>query len=329
MKTATRLISFSILAFLIFFTSSHSIAAKQKEHKQAIILASFGTTVERALVGILNTRARIQARFPNTEIRIAFTSNIIRKIWHKRQDDDQFKQQHPKIPQDILYVQGPLATIANLQDEGFSTILVQPGHISLGEEYLDLVSYIKGLNSIQTIKARFQPFDKLVISRPALGTMGKEHPYVADIELAAKSLAQDAEIARKNKSGLVYMGHGNDYFPSGGAYIQFGEIMNQLYPDVKTYIGTVEGFPNLDHILAQLKKDGIKKVTLKPFMTVAGDHAMNDMAGDEADSWKSILTAAGIETVPVLQGLGEIDAFADVYVQHILDTAKKHNIVFQ
>jgi len=162
-----------------------------------------------------------------------------------------------------------------------------------------------------------------------MGTMGDIHPYVEDIKLIAESLAQDAELARQHKSALVYMGHGNDHFPSGGAYLQFAEIMNKLYPDIKTYIGTVEGFPGIDHVIEELKRDKIKKIILKPYMTVAGDHALNDMAGDDDESWNSILTKAGFETVPVMQGLGELNSFSDVFVHHIRDTAADHEIQFR
>jgi len=318
----------SILWTLCFFLI-HSVAWGQEHNKkptQAVVIAAFGTTVPEALAGILNVRDRIQQHYPNTEVRIAFTSNMIRAIWHKRQHDPDYIKTHPAVPQDILAVQGPLATIANLQDDGFTTILVQPTHVALGEEYLDLVSYVQGLASIRTIKEKNQPFKQLVIGRPALGTMGDIHPYPQDIELVAKSLSTDIEQAAKTGSALVYMGHGNDFFPSGGSYLQFADTMNRLTPQVKTYIGTVEGFPGLDHVIAQLKRDKVRKVLLKPFMTVAGDHAQNDMAGPEAASWKSILTKEGFAVTPVLQGLGEMDSFADVFVHHLAELVKDHAI---
>ena len=323
-----KFLKLSILSALCFFLI-HSVAWGQEHNKkptQAVVIAAFGTTVPEALVGILNVRDRIQQHYPNTEVRIAFTSNMIRAIWHKRQHDPDYVKTHPAIPQDILSVQGPLATIANLQDDGFTTILVQPTHVTLGEEYLDLVSYVQGLASIRTIKEKNQPFKQLVIGRPALGTMGDIHPYPQDIELVAKSLSADIEQAAKDGSALVYMGHGNDFFPSGGSYLQFADTMNRLNPQVKTYIGSVEGFPGLDHVIAQLKRDEVRKVLLKPFLTVAGDHAQNDMAGPEAASWKSILTKEGFAVTPVLQGMGEVDSFADVFVHHLAELAKDHAI---
>ena len=221
---------------------------------QAVVLAAFGTTVAEALPGILNIRDRIQRQFPQTPVKIAFTSDLIRKVWQRRRSDDAFIKDNPGVPADIYTVQGPLATIANLQDQGYRTIIVQPGHISLGEEYCDLVAVIDGLNSIRTVKPKFRPFEKLVVGRPAMGTSGEQHPYSDDLTLIAKALADDAALAEKNKAALLYMAHGNSYMPSGGAYLEFAAIMNRLYPQVKTYIALVEGYPSLDDTLPLLEQ---------------------------------------------------------------------------
>ncbi len=325
---------FTKFALLFFFCFVFSIPSafggkKPKTNSQAIVFATFGTTVPRALNGISHIRDRIQKRFPHTEVRIAFTSNIIRRIWHKRETDPTYHQKNPTVPKEFFKIKGPLATIADLQDEGYTTIVVQPGHITMGEEYLDLVSYIEGLNAISTIKSKNLPFKKLVIGRPALGAMGPQHPYSKDILQAAKSLAGDVQEARKTHSSLLYMGHGNDYFPSSGSYLQFVATMNSLYPSTKTYFATVEGFPSLDLIIKQMKRDQIKKVLLKPFMTVAGDHAINDMSGDSPTSMKSILTKEGFQVTPRLQGLGEEDGFADIFVDHLAQTASDNGIILK
>ena len=227
-----------------------------------------------------------------------------------------FQQQHPEIPQQVLYVQGPLATIANLQDAGYRTIYVQPSHIFAGEEYLDLSSYVEGLNSINTIKTRFMPFETLAIGRPALGTFGDEHPYHDDLKKAAQALAVDVEMARKNDQALVYMGHGNEYFTTG-SYIELQATLRHMYPDLPIFIGTVEGFPSLDDVKNNLAKQNINSVLLKPLMVVSGDHANNDMAGEEDDSWKNQFEQMGIKVTTVLKGLGENPAWADIYVEHL------------
>ncbi|MCL2791368.1 MAG: sirohydrochlorin cobaltochelatase [Desulfobulbus sp.] len=319
------------ISVLVSLTTAQAKEAKTNDEgaKSAIVLAAFGTTVPSGLPGILHIRERIQQRFPQTEVRIAFTSNMIRKIWHKRQQDVAFKKANPLVPQDIYVVQGPLATIGNLQDEGFTTILVQSGHISLGEEYLDLISYIDGLNAIRTIKEKNQPFRKLVVSRPALGTMGTKYPYEADIKEVAKTLANDVKEAKTAGCALLYFAHGNEYFPSSGSYLQLEQEMRDQYPETKIYFTAVEGFPNLDLVMQEMKRDDVSKILLKTFMVVAGDHAHNDMAGDEPDSVTSRLSKNGFQVTPVLQGLGEQDGFADVFVNHLAQTALDYGISLQ
>lgn len=312
---------------LIVSSAGTSLAGEhERTHKNAIVLAMFGTTVEPALEGLLNIKEKMEKRFPNTPVRIAFTSNIIRKIWQKRASDPAYRKEHPEVPREILHVQGPLAAIASLQDQGYDTIVVQPTHIAPAEEFLDLCSYVKALASIKTIKARFTPFHKLVVGRPALGTYGREHPYAEDIKRAAEALKEDAALARQKGAALVYMGHGNEFFPSGGSYLEFESVMNRLYPDLLTFVGNVEGYPDFQRLLELLRHAKVKRVVIKPLMVVAGDHAMNDMAGPEPDSWKSMLEEAGIEVIPVLRGLGQQDAFAEIFVQHAEDAARDAGI---
>ncbi|MCF6178706.1 MAG: sirohydrochlorin cobaltochelatase [Geopsychrobacter sp.] len=298
-------------------------------HKNGIVLAMFGTTVEPALQGLLNIRDKMKKAYPETPVRFAFTSNIIRKIWQKRAADPAYIKAHPNIPAEILHVQGPLATIANFQDDGYDTLVVQPTHIAPAEEFLDLTAYVNALASIDTIKTKFKPFNKLVIGRPMLGTFGVKHPYGADIKSAVEAMQEDADRARKNDAALVYMGHGNDHFPSGGSYLQFEHEMNRTYPDVTTIIGTVEGYPALDQVLKTLKKNKVKKVVIRAFMIVAGDHATNDMAGPDKESWKSVFDAEGIEVIPYPPGMGENDRVADIYVQHTAEAAADAGILLK
>ena len=240
-----------------------------------------------------------------------------------------FRAANPGVPADIYTVRSPLATIADLREEGFRTILVQPGHITLGEEYLDLVETVRGLNSIATVKLKNRPFDHLVVSRPALGTMGTAHPYARDIRTVAKALTADVQVARHRDAALLYMGHGNEFFPSGGSYLELVAVLNTLYPDTRSYLAVVEGFPDLETVIRQMHKDGVHKVVLKPFMTVAGDHAVNDMAGDDPASMRSLLTARGFEVTTVIEGLGVQDAFADVYAAYLAETAADNGIELQ
>ncbi len=307
----------SLLVALFLVLGAAGVQAAPVE-KKAVVLAVFGTSHESALPGILNIREQIQKELPGIPVRLAFTSNIIRRIWQERRKDPAYVGQHPEVPAEIINVKGPLAAIADLQDEGYAYIVVQPTHISSGEEFADLASYVQGLNTIRTVKKRNMPFRKILLGRPALGTHGIEHEYRHDIEQVAALLAPDVEMAKKGGRALVYFAHGNEHY-STGVYLEFEQVMRKRYPGVRIHVTMVEGFPDNARLFEELAADKTKKVLLKPFMTVAGDHAKNDMAGPEPDSLKSLLEARGINVAASLVGLGESDAFAAIFARHIKD----------
>lgn len=314
----------SLLAAVLLVLGAFGVQAATAE-KKAVVLAVFGTSHESGLPGILNIRDQVQASLPGIPVRLAFTSNIIRRIWQERRKDPAYAAQHPDVPLEIINVKGPLSTIADFQDEGYGYIIVQPTHISSGEEFADLASYVQGLNSIRTVKKRNMPFKKIILGRPALGTHGIEHEYRHDIEQVASLLAPDVEMARKDGRALIYFAHGNEHY-STGVYLEFEQVMRRQYPGVRVYVTMVEGFPDNGRLLAELKADKTKKVLLKPFMTVAGDHAKNDMAGPEPDSLKSVLEAHSINVAVSLVGLGESDAFAALFARHIKDAMADEGI---
>ena len=314
-----------LLVALFLVLSATAAQAAKAEKKTAVVLAVFGTSHESGLDGILNIREQIQKELPGIPVRLAFTSNIIRRIWQERRQDPSYAAQNPEVPGEILNVKGPLAAIADLQDEGYGYIVVQPTHISSGEEFADLAGYVAGLNSIKTVKKRNMPFTKILLGRPALGTFGIEHEYRRDIEHAAEILAPDVEMAKKAGRALVYFAHGNEHY-STGVYMEFEQVMRQRYPGTRIYVTMVEGFPDNAVLFAQLKADKTKKVLLKPLMTVAGDHAKNDMAGSEPDSLKAMLEARGIDAAASLTGLGESDTFAAIFAQHIKDAMRDEGI---
>ncbi|WP_022670046.1 sirohydrochlorin cobaltochelatase [Hippea alviniae] len=315
-------LSFLIVFVLTFGVHLQSFGKAQHKGKVAIVLADFGTTYSTGFVDIENIKEAVQKAFPHEKVVFTFTSNIIRNIWHKRQHNKKFEN-NSKL-KDFLYVKGPLATIADLQDEGYKTIIVQPTHIYDGEEFTDLLSYVNGLNSIKTMKKKYMPFKKLVIGRPALGRNVWKYDYHKDIEIAAKALKNDIELAKKNKAALVYMGHGNEHY-STGVYAELQKELRKMYHTDKIFVGTVEGFPSLEDVLSEVKRAGIKKVLLKPLMVVAGDHANNDMCGDE-DSWKSAFKKEGINVVCSIHGLGENPEWVNIYIQHIKDVARDNGI---
>ncbi len=307
--------------------SSVAVASDMKTHqeKSAIVLAAFGTTYDSALGSLLGIQQTVEKAYPNTPVRFAFTSNIIRKKWHSRLNDKDYQDKHPEVPQSLYQVKNVLGAMADLQNEGYKNIVVQTTLLTHGEEYIDLKAYVDALDSIETIKEKWKPFNKIALGRPLMGTWGKKFEYRQDLKQLVEALSGDVELAKKNNTALLYMGHGNSHL-STGSYYELGELLTATYPDTKIYVGLVEGHPAFDTVLAKMKSDGVKNVTLKPLMVVAGDHASNDMAGDEDDSWKVMLTNAGIKVTPVLEGLGSKESIQKIYLNHLTDAAKDAHI---
>ena len=293
--------------------------------ESAIIIAAFGTTYPSAIDSLLAIVRDIEAEYPRTPVQMAFTSNIIRKKWHSRANDSAYRQAHPEIPDYFYNIKNVLGAMADLQNLGYRNIVVQPTHLTHGEEYLDVEAYVEGLRSIKTVREHWQPFKNIALGRPLMGTWGPEFPYYKDIVQLAKTLPDDVKKAQENSAALVYMGHGNELL-STALYYEFELEMTELYPQVKTVVGLVEGHPSFDEVLNKLQAAGINKVMLVPLMVVAGDHASNDLAGDEEDSWKSRLTAAGIEALPLMQGLGSNPGVRQMFIDHLQDAATEAGI---
>ncbi len=292
--------------------------------KTAIVIASFGTTVPSAVKSITNITDVVQKAYPDTEIRITFTSNIVRSVWKERQAEPQ-QWLDQGIPEEVLYVKNFIATIGDLLEDGYTNIVVQPTHMFFMEQSHDLRQYVNGLASIRTMKEKWKPINNIVMGRPALGMPGDVYSYHEDVESVCKTLAADAEAAKKAGAALVYMGHGNEHW-STGIYSETQKKMRDMYPDVAIFIGVVEGAPSLNDLMSHIEYAKTKKILLKPFMIVAGDHATNDMAGPEEDSWKSILTKEGYEIDAVLLGLGSNNEFAELFVERIADAAKERGL---
>jgi sirohydrochlorin cobaltochelatase len=293
----------------------------------AIVLAAFGASMPDALKGITNIAERIRKAFL-CPVEVCFTSNKVRSIWQKRLADGRWLAENPQTPDYVRSVKGPLATIAGLQEKGYKSQLIQPLHVYAGEEYHDLRNYVSALAGIETIKAKWRPFEIVALGRPALGAPGAERPYLQDIQRASQALEDDVREARRMEAALVYVGHGNHVF-STGVYHELKQMLIRRHPDVVIDIGAVEGIFDASYVVGSLAKQGVRRVLLKPLMVVAGVHARDDMAGDDEESWRSILAQAGLEVECRLQGLGEKDAWADIYLQNIHECASDAGMELQ
>lgn len=276
----------SIIMCIVSVFAVMTVNARADESKRAILVVSFGTSyADTREVTIEACEQKIAEAFSDYEVRRAFTSNIIIKILKER---------------DNILVDTPEEALQKLQDEGFSEVIVQPLHVIPGAEFHDVVQIVNTYKSA---------FDSIRLGMPLLAAT---EDYVATIEALT---SQFPEL--QDDEAVVFMGHGTHH-PANASYAALQEVFeNQGLSNV--FMGTVEGYPALDHVIAHLQVQQIKKVTLMPFMLVAGDHAQNDMAGDEEDSWKMILKKEGFVVDTYLHGLGENPAIQDLYVKHVQD----------
>lgn len=281
-----------------------------------------GTTLESGLKGLLNVKKCVQDRYPQTTVKITFTSDIICRVWRKRAKDKNYRKAHKDISADVLDVQGMLSVLANLQESGHESIVVQSVHIAPGEEYFNICNYIDALSNIFTIREQQRPFKKLLVGRPALGAPGyMDHPVDDDLAVAANALREDMELAMQNEAALLYMGHGNPLIPSSSYYIELVHLMRKMVPDVPVFIGLMKSYPTIVDIIKQLKDKGIGRVVMKPLMITAGSHVVKDMIASGNSSWLSFLRKENVTVTPVIRGLGEQKDFVEIFIRHIADAA--------
>ena len=285
MRTKYRM---SSLAILIVISICANVWAGSHGHqapkKVGILLVAFGSSQASAQVSFENIDKKTKAAYPGIPVRWAYTSHIIRK----------------KLAKQGKYLDSPEVALAKMQDEGFTHVAVQSLHTIGGEEYHDLRRTVGAFTAMGG-------FQRIILGYPLLATQD-------DMQRTVKAILETIPRDRQKGDAVVLMGHGTHH-PSNAFY---AALMFQLQlEDPNVFVGTVEGYPEVSLIKDLLLKKNITKAYLMPFMSVAGDHAKNDMAGDEEDSWKSVLTKAGITCVPILKGTAEYDSFVDIWVSHI------------
>ena len=205
-------------------------------------------------------------------------------------------------------------------DNGVKNLVVQPTHLMHGAEYDEMT---------EAIDEYKDKFESVAIAEPMLGEVGDDATVINDDKKAvAQAITDEAckeagydsmEAAAEDGTAFVFMGHGTSH-TANVTYDQMQTQMNDL-GFTNAFIGTVEGEPEdteCQAVIAKVKDAGFKKVVLRPLMVVAGDHANNDMAGDDEDSWKSQFNASGaFDSVDCqIAGLGRIEAVEDLYVEH-------------
>lgn len=253
--------------------------------EKAILLVAFGTTVRDAEVAYRNVERLTRARFPGTEIRWAYTSRIVMR----------------KLAAEGRPVDAPAIAVRKLANDGFRTVVVQSLHLIPGEEFDKLQAELA-----EGAAAAGVPM-ALAIGRPLLGNPEDAHEVAAALQRCLPGRAPGEPV--------LWMGHGTPRHPADKEYAVLIEALAAMDPAMR--LATVEGKPTLDDALPGLKALNSRRVWVAPFMAVAGDHARNDLAGDEPESWKSRLTAEGFEPVLVLRGVAECDGVVSLWLDHL------------
>ena len=271
-----------------------------------LLVVSFGTSFNDSRVeDIKGIEDALAEAFPDWAVRRAFTAQII--INHVQARDDE----HIDNMQQALD-----RAVAN----GVKNLVVQPTHLMHGAEYDEMV---------EAIDEYKDKFESVAIAEPMLGEVGSDATAInedkaavaqAVTDAAVKSAGYDSmEAAAEDGTAFVFMGHGTSHT----ANVTYNQMQTQMEKlgFTNAFIGTVEGEPEdtaCDVVIDKVKDAGFKKVVLRPLMVVAGDHANNDMAGDDEDSWKSMFEASGEfdEIDCQIEGLGRIDAVEQLYVEH-------------
>ena len=281
--------------------------------EKELLVVSFGTSFnDSRATDIKGIEDALAKAFPDWSVRRAFTAQII--INHvQARDGEKIDNMDQALER----------AVAN----GVKTLVVQPTHLMHGAEYDEMC---------EALDAYKDKIENIVVAEPLLGEVGNDATVInADKEAVAKAVVAAAvadgnfesiDKAAEDGTALVLMGHGTAHV----AKVTYSQMQTQMeklgYKNV--FIGTVEGEPeetSCEAVIEAVKAAGYTKVALRPLMVVAGDHANNDMAGDDEDSWKSMVEAAGLTVECQIAGLGRIDAVQELYVAHTqaaIDTLK-------
>jgi sirohydrochlorin cobaltochelatase len=251
--------------------------------KKALLVISFGTSYpETREKNIAACERRLAEAYPDRDFFRAFTSSMIMAKLAKRDGE---------------FIDNPQQALTRLSELGYQDIAIQSLHVINGDEYEKIVT------QINAFRDRFQ---RLSIGKPLMTSFADYEQLIEALQAQMPATATDERV--------VFMGHGATHH-AFAAYACLDHILT--HKGLPAIVGAVESYPEIDGVIARLRKEHVRKVHLMPLMIVAGDHAINDMASDEEDSWNTLIRAAGIETESWLQGLGENPLIQQMFVNHL------------
>lgn len=255
-----------------------------------MLVASFGTTHEDTTAkNIAAIEQSVEAVLSGWDVGRVYTSNMVMRILEKRG----------------AHVDNLSAALETARQQGVRRVAVAPTHLLYGEEYEKLPALAEPFSG---------SFDSLTIGKPLLAS-------TEDL-LEVVRVLSEAYPARAGRA-VVFMGHGTVHYVNP-VYAAL-QSMFRLAGREDIIMGTVEAYPAIEQVIQQVKQGGFTRALLAPFMLVAGDHAKNDMAGSDEDSWQSLLQAEGVEVEAVLKGLAEYPGILKLYTQHALELAQQSN----
>lgn len=253
-------------------------------HKKAILLVSFGTSyAESRRKTIDKILDDVRSHFPDYQIYQAWTSKMIIRILKER---------------DNLSIPTLEEVMIQITSDGITDLIVQPTHLLNGLEN-DIMK--------ETIRSIVSPDVNLCFGNPLLTTTEDNHKVLNAVMTVFSDIPQE--------DALIFMGHGTTHY-ANSVYAALDYTLKDIGYS-HAFMGTVEAYPNLETLIRQVSHINPRRVHLAPFMLVAGDHANNDMAGTDADSWKSQFEAAGYEVVCHIHGLGEYEGIRKIYLAHL------------
>lgn len=254
--------------------------------EKGILVVSFGTTYsdtrEKTIEAI---EKELKEQFSDRKFYRAFTSGIVRSVIQKKEG---------------ILIPDVATALEQMYQEGIRNVLIQPTHIIAGIEYEKMLS---------EVQQKRKWFDVIFVGKPLLDQK-------SDYEIAAKAVLEEVKrnVTWTNDMAVVYMGHGSEHEAN-----QCYPILQETFREIgynNVYVSTVEGSPIFDETMNELKGNNYHAVILQPFMIVSGDHARNDMASRQTDSWNSRLEQMGYQTICLLKGLGELEEIRQLFLLH-------------
>ena len=278
-------VCFLFLSILLAAPAWSGEKKDQPQRKEALVLLTFGSTYDQPKDPLEPVLSILKKQRPQLPVFTAYTAN--RVVSHMREQGKE--------------VRTPAQVLADLSSQGYTHVVMQSLHVTPGKEYA----------MASDIATRFNALPKGItqvdMGLPLIGSH-------QDAEALAETLVASLPAARKKGEAVIYVGHGAEDPVGSLAYPALAYFLRQIDPHL--FVGTIEGPFDLESILKQVKASKAKTVWLTPLLTVVGDHASNDIFGDEDDSWKQTFAKAGLTVKTIPQGLAFVPGVAEIWARH-------------